>query len=68
MDSKGEDVQVEKLRDSGDVTPLEHVETVEWDPKEEKKLIRRIDRRLLPILGRLYAIASVDRVNVSAHG
>ena len=30
----------------------------------EKALMRRVDRRLLPILGALYAISLVDRVNV----
>ncbi len=30
----------------------------------EKILIRKIDMRLLPILGALYAISLVDRVNV----
>jgi len=30
----------------------------------EKELIRKIDRRLLPILGALYAISLIDRVNV----
>ncbi|KAK5944760.1 hypothetical protein PMZ80_001960 [Knufia obscura] len=38
----------------------------EHDPHYEKVLIRKIDRRLLPILGALYSIALVDRVNVSA--
>lgn len=32
----------------------------------EKKLIRKIDWRLLPILGALYSIALIDRTNVSA--
>jgi hypothetical protein len=30
----------------------------------EKTLIRKVDLRLLPILGALYAISLVDRVNV----
>lgn len=30
----------------------------------EKQLIRKVDLRLLPILGALYAIALVDRLNV----
>ena len=67
MDYKTESKHVEAVEDSGDVTtvePIDHVESVEFDPAEEKRLIRRIDRRLLPILGCLYAIAAVDRVNV----
>lgn len=30
----------------------------------EKELMRRVDWRLLPILGALYAIALIDRINV----
>lgn len=37
----------------------------EFDPQNEKKLMRKVDWRLLPILGALYSIALIDRVNVS---
>lgn len=46
--------------------PSAHTPLVEFDKHEEKKLIRRIDRRLLPMLGVLYSIALIDRVNISA--
>ncbi|KAI9776707.1 MAG: hypothetical protein M1839_009434 [Geoglossum umbratile] len=36
-----------------------------YDKAYEKKLIRKIDYRLLPILGALYAISLIDRVNIS---
>ena len=39
-----------------------------FDEVEEKKLIRKIDWRLLPILGALYSIALIDRTNVSHLG
>lgn len=39
----------------------------EFDPHNEKKLMRKVDWRLLPILGALYSIALIDRVNVSLH-
>lgn len=39
---------------------------ISFSAKEEKHLIRRIDRRLLPMLGVLYSIALIDRVNISA--
>lgn len=48
----------------GQITPPD-TEVIEYDEKSAKKLIRRIDRRLLPILGALYSIALIDRVNVS---
>jgi len=38
----------------------------EHDHARSKALIRKIDRRLLPILGALYSIALIDRINVSA--
>lgn len=41
---------------------------VERDVAHEKKLVRKVDKRLLPILGALYSIALIDRVNVSQSG
>ena len=35
-----------------------------FDEVEEKRLVRKIDWRLLPILGALYSIALIDRTNV----
>lgn len=35
-----------------------------YDEIEEKKLIRKIDWKLLPILGALYSISFIDRGNV----
>lgn len=40
-------------------------ESAEVDPAYEKKLIRRVDRRLLVILGALYSVALIDRTNLS---
>jgi hypothetical protein len=37
-----------------------------YDQIEEKRLIRKVDKRLLPILGALYSIALIDRVNVGS--
>lgn len=37
----------------------------EFDHITERKLVRKIDLRLLPILGALYSIALIDRTNVS---
>ena len=39
---------------------------IERDVAFEKKLVRKVDKRLLPILGALYSIALIDRVNVSS--
>jgi len=48
--------------------PPFHPATDEYqhDSHKAKALIRKIDRRLLPILGALYSIALIDRINVSA--
>lgn len=44
-------------RNSSSITEENHA--------SEKRLIRKVDLRLLPILGALYAISLVDRVNVN---
>lgn len=57
---KSDQVQKEGLSDSGGNDygePYDHV--------EEKRLVRKVDWRLLPILGALYSIALIDRTNVS---
>lgn len=36
-----------------------------WDCKAEKDIIHRVDRRLLPILGLMYAVSLIDRTNMS---
>jgi hypothetical protein len=41
------------------------VDTEAHDVVEEKKLVRKIDWRLLPILGALYSISLIDRTNVT---
>ncbi|KAF1836511.1 phthalate transporter-like protein [Decorospora gaudefroyi] len=35
------------------------------DQVEEKRLVRKVDWRLLPILGAMYSIALIDRTNIS---
>ena len=47
-----------------DETVFNGTGVIELDPHEEKKLIRKVDWRLLPILGALYAISLIDRTNV----
>jgi hypothetical protein len=40
--------------------------SVQYDAKFEKRVIRKVDIRLLLILGALYSIALIDRTNLSA--
>ena len=46
-------------------SPLPH-DRLEYDHHSERALVRKVDWRLLPILGALYSIALIDRVNISA--
>ncbi|KAI5788283.1 major facilitator superfamily domain-containing protein [Geopyxis carbonaria] len=56
-------------------TSVEHVDSTKLsvssepesgiDLEYEKKLIRKVDLRLLPILGALYSVALIDRTNMS---
>jgi len=63
----GRKLSVQKIEQyiEGDNSYL-HVDA-HFDKPAEQKLIRKVDYRLLPILGALYAIALIDRVNVSRH-
>ncbi|KAH6621950.1 major facilitator superfamily domain-containing protein [Boeremia exigua] len=45
-------------------TPPAHYDT-DTDGIEEKRLVRKIDWRLLPILGALYSISLIDRTNIA---
>jgi hypothetical protein len=38
--------------------------TSEYEHINERRLVRKIDWRLLPILGALYSISLIDRTNV----
>ncbi|KAJ7924958.1 high-affinity nicotinic acid transporter [Mycena leptocephala] len=54
--------------EKADITQVEQVEQVQEesiDPEFEKKTIRHVDWRLLPLMSALYAVALVDRTNLS---
>ncbi|KAL2379374.1 hypothetical protein RJZ90_005326 [Blastomyces dermatitidis] len=66
--AQASEVDHEKREDSS--SREEQIEIAGADADEaiaanEKALIRKVDWRLLPILGALYAIALIDRVNIS---
>lgn len=56
-----EDVQHSPTEDSYDGDS-----TSEFTPTEQKKIIHRIDRRLVVTVGVLYCISLMDRTNLSA--
>lgn len=50
-------------KNSVDNVYIEQLDT--GDPHMERRVLRKIDFRLLPILGALYTIALIDRTNIS---
>ena len=61
-DTKGpQDQTVEEAWQSKENANADFLDDVQ---PREKELMRKVDWRLLPILGALYAIALIDRVNV----
>lgn len=38
----------------------------QFSPEEQKRIVRRVDRRLVPVLGLLYCASLMDRTNLSA--
>lgn len=60
-------VHVEDVHDKEGLSRLETGQSdFELSPKEERRLLWKIDLILLPILCLLYACALLDRVNISA--
>ncbi|KAJ7783325.1 major facilitator superfamily domain-containing protein [Mycena metata] len=58
---------MEKYSEKADVEEVEHAELQvrDVDPEFERKTIRRVDWRLLPLMSALYAVALIDRTNLS---
>jgi hypothetical protein len=59
---------IEHKTGSGDVAHLDEYErsSTEYDPAFVKRTIRKLDIRLLIILGAMYSIALIDRTNLSS--
>ncbi len=38
----------------------------EFTPEEQRKIVHRVDRRLVTLLGLLYCVSLMDRTNLSA--
>lgn len=54
-------------RDADDViTKVSSYLEVDFTPQEQRKIIRRIDRRLVITVGVMYCISLMDRTNMSA--
>jgi hypothetical protein len=63
MGEKETDAQVE-CPEEPDNNPHADSEVLNCDRDYERKLMRKVNWRLLPILGSLYAVSLIDRVNV----
>lgn len=57
---------VEQLENSRDKSPIDSETESEFTPAEQKKIIHRIDRRLIITVGIMYCISLMDRTNLSA--
>lgn len=63
--SSDKDVTEDKIEDIG-VPALNNVDyDEEYSPNEQRKIIHRIDRRLVTITGLSYCISLMDRTNLS---
>ncbi|KAK4504290.1 hypothetical protein PRZ48_005206 [Zasmidium cellare] len=58
--------QVENTRMDRDKSPIDSEDQLEFSPAEQRKIIHRIDRRLIITVGIMYCISLMDRTNLSA--
>jgi hypothetical protein len=63
-EDKSYSMEVEKALHGQDDTPSQESEIL--SPEQQKKLLRRIDRRLIGITGLIYCISLMDRNNLGA--
>lgn len=60
-DEKLKELHVEELRVQANDR---HIAQFEIDPEKEKKLLRKLDLRVVPVLWFLFMLAFLDRTNV----
>lgn len=69
MDRSSEKVAVESLERTptypSGVSPISELDH-EFTPEEQKRIIKRVDRRLVTTLGVLYCVSLMDRTNLGA--
>lgn len=61
--SRGESLVLEHL-EKGESSPIDTDEDEEFSYVEQRKIIHRIDRRLVVILGLMYCVSLIDRGNM----
>ena len=58
--------QVDMTEDVGSKSSQQDSYECEFTPTEQKKIIHRIDRRLVLTVGIMYCVSLMDRTNLSA--
>jgi hypothetical protein len=53
--------QIEGDVEKSTITSIDHG----FDPEEVKRVTRKVDRRLIPVLSLMYAISLIDRTNLA---
>ena len=74
MDSRGADQEKQEFAHIDAVRDQDHVDNEvgkldshdDFTPQEQRKIIRRIDRRLVVTVGLMYCVSLMDRTNMSA--
>jgi len=61
-----EKTQVDMAEDVGSKSSHQDSYECEFTPEEQKKIIHRIDRRLILTVGIMYCVSLMDRTNLSA--
>ncbi|POS76718.1 high-affinity nicotinic acid transporter [Diaporthe helianthi] len=64
VDSTGTSMDEKPLGKNVEDTDSQSVEAAGWDESATKKLIRKIDLRLIPFLALLYLLSFLDRTNI----
>lgn len=65
QDVDKKDLPIEMYEHSTDDAQHAHVDSVEYTDAEASAIVRKIDRRLLPVLTLLYLLSFLDRGNGS---
>ena len=60
-----EKTQVELAEDVGSKSSKQESYECEFTPEEQKKIIHRVDRRLVVTVGIMYCVSLMDRTNMS---
>jgi len=60
-DSKDLEKPAPALRETGS----DIVQDVDFTPEEQRKIMHKIDRRLIPVTGIMYCVSLIDRVNLA---